>query len=1012
MRHSPPFLSAAITLTFLPGTLLFSSDSIRSKSTYSEAYGATKKAVAVDVSKDLPRYPAVEPKDAVATWKVKPGFELQLAANEPQVRDPVAISFDENGRMFVVEMIDYSEMRDVTPHLGRISVLEDKDGDGIYETSTVFADDLPWPTGVICSQGGIYVIATPDIYFLKDTKGTGKADVREVVFTGFGTGMKVLNVQGMANCPQWGLDNRIHLQAGGGNRGKVKCLKRPDLAELELGGRDFWWDPRTYEFGLEAGGGQYGMSYDNYGRKFVCSNSDHLQFFAYDASAAAKNPAFSMPPPRQSIAADGGAAEVFRISPDEPWRIIRTRWRVAGVVQGAVEGGGRVSGYFTGASGTTIYRGDVYGPEFLNNAFSGDAGGQLIHRKELHPDGVSLIGKRPADEHGFEFAASSDTWVRVVNFANAPDGCLHVMDMYREVIEHPWAIPDEIKSHLDLNSGNDRGRIYRLAPKRADWKRRNQVALGNASVAELVHTLEHPNGWHRDCAARLLYEKQDPTASPLLEKLLHSSSNSLAKIHALAVLDGLNALTPPVVSRALHDTDPFVRERGMFAAMSLRQKQNTDAASPSFALWKEIAAMVADSHPRVRFYAALAMAHAGKDIRIPALSTLAQSDSADPWIGPAILNSADAALFAGLRTHLGKLDPQFSERLFMTLGSLKNQPELEAQLIETVAGTGPKLEWLRGLGDGLKRRGSSISGIDSGKKFLDIFEKARITISTVDASEPARMEAIQLLKFAPSALARPALLACLAKTQPASIQTAAIGVLGTFQTNDTIPALVSGWSGLQKEARNAAIPLFLGRPEHCLALLHAIEANSISLNDLTASDSQALFKHKDLSVAALADKVLASLKPPTRASVLEAFEPALASKGDATRGQTLFLQRCMICHRANNLGLQVGPDLITVKSKGREGIMIAILDPNKEVAPQYISYTVNTKDGQTLVGIITKDDSSSLAIRTAGGAEMDVPRANVKAVTSSGMSLMPEGLETGLKPEELADLLAFIEDLK
>ncbi|NBV84908.1 MAG: hypothetical protein EBS01_01285, partial [Verrucomicrobia bacterium] len=201
MRHSPPFLSAAITLTFLPGTLLFSSDSIRSKSTYSEAYGATKKAVAVDVSKDLPRYPAVEPKDAVATWKVKPGFELQLAANEPQVRDPVAISFDENGRMFVVEMIDYSEMRDVTPHLGRISVLEDKDGDGIYETSTVFADDLPWPTGVICSQGGIYVIATPDIYFLKDTKGTGKADVREVVFTGFGTGMKVLNVQGMANCP-------------------------------------------------------------------------------------------------------------------------------------------------------------------------------------------------------------------------------------------------------------------------------------------------------------------------------------------------------------------------------------------------------------------------------------------------------------------------------------------------------------------------------------------------------------------------------------------------------------------------------------------------------------------------------------------------------------------------------------------------------------------------------------------------------------------------------------------
>ena len=152
------------------------------------------------------------------------------------------------------------------------------------------------------------MIATPDVYFFKDTKGTGKADVREVVFTGFGTGLKLLNVQGLANCPQWGLDNRIHIQAGGGNRGKVKCLKRPDLPEVELGGNDFWFDPRTHEFGLEAGGGQFGMSFDNYGRKFACSNSDHLQFFVYDQRYAARNPFFSMPSPRQSIAVPSHAS--------------------------------------------------------------------------------------------------------------------------------------------------------------------------------------------------------------------------------------------------------------------------------------------------------------------------------------------------------------------------------------------------------------------------------------------------------------------------------------------------------------------------------------------------------------------------------------------------------------------------------------------------------------------------------------------------------------------------------
>ncbi|MEO6785861.1 MAG: PVC-type heme-binding CxxCH protein, partial [Chthoniobacteraceae bacterium] len=513
-------------------------DALPSRSTYSKAYGPTKGVVEVDLAKDLPRYPAVEPKDAVATWKVKKGFRMKLAAHEPQVRDPIAISFDDRGRMFVVEMIDYSERRDVTPHLGRVSMIEDKDGDGTYETSTVFADDLPWPTGLICANGGVYVIATPDVWFFKDTKGTGRADVREKVFTGFGTGLKLLNVQGLANCPQWGLDNRIHIQAGGGNRGVVTCLKRPDLKGVELGGHDFWFDPRTYEFGLEAGGAQYGMSFDDYGRKFACSNSDHLQYFVYDQRYAARNPFFSMPSPRQSIAADGGAAEVYRISPDEPWRIVRTRWRIAGVVKGMVEGGGRVSGYFTGASGTTIYRGDAYGEDFRNNAFVGDAGGQLVHRKKIYPDGVSLIGRRPDDEQNFEFAASKDTWVRVVNFNNAPDGCLYVMDMYREVIEHPWSIPDEIKKHLDLNSGNDRGRIYRIEPERTDWKRRASVDLSKASTAELVKTLEHPNGWHCDTAARLLCERQDKSAVSLLEKLVSESASPVAKLHALGALEG------------------------------------------------------------------------------------------------------------------------------------------------------------------------------------------------------------------------------------------------------------------------------------------------------------------------------------------------------------------------------------------------------------------------------------------------------------------------------------------
>ncbi|NBV33525.1 MAG: cytochrome C, partial [Proteobacteria bacterium] len=402
-------------------------------------------------------------------------------------------------------------MRDVEPHLGRISVLEDRDGDGVYETSTVFADNLPWPTGVIWSRGGLYVAATPDIWRLEDRDVDGRAEFRERVFTGFGTGLKVLNVQGLLNSFQWGQDNRIHALCGGGNRGEISCLKRPEIPAQELAGRDFWFDPATYDFGFENGGAQYGMSFDNYGRKFGCANSDHLQYWIHDGVPASRNPLFTLPAARQSIAADGGAAEVFRISPDEPWRIMRTRWRIEGTVPGAVEGGGRVSGYFTGATGTTIYRGDAYGENFVNNSFTGDAGGQLVHRKIIRPtvDGVNLVGERPVDERTLEFAASTDTWVRVVNFANAPDGCLYVCDMYREIIEHPWSIPEEIKKHIDLNNGNDRGRIYRIAPIKKPARIGAAVNLGAMDTRSLVATLAHLNGWHRDTAHRLLVERKD-----------------------------------------------------------------------------------------------------------------------------------------------------------------------------------------------------------------------------------------------------------------------------------------------------------------------------------------------------------------------------------------------------------------------------------------------------------------------------------------------------------------------
>ena len=1004
-------------LPILLGALLGAADGIKTTTTYEKAYGGSKGAPKVDAAKELPRYPAVEAASAPATWKVKPGFKLQLAAHEPQVRDPIAVCFDERGRMFVCEMIDYSERRDEIPHLGRVSVLEDKDGDGYYETSRVFADNLPWPTGLLWANGGLYVLATPDLWRFEDRAGKGVADHREKVFTGFGTGLKIINVQGMANSLQWGPDQRVHLLAGGGNRGKVSCLLRPELPALELGGNDFWFDPLTHTFGLEAGGAQYGMSYDDFGRKFGCSNSDHLQYWVHDRTGASANPHLPLPAPRQSIAKDGGAAEVFRISPDEPWRIVRTRWRISGAVPGGVEGGGRVSGYFTGASGTTIYRGDAYGPAFRNNSFTGDAGGQLIHRKVITPasDGVSLSGERPSDERGFEFAASRDTWVRVVNFANAPDGCLHVCDMYREVIEHPWAIPDEIKQHLDLNNGNNRGRIYRLVPDDKDWVRRPSVDLAKATTSQLIETLSHANGWHRDTASRLLYERRDTGARSQLSGLLQTAPNPLARLHALNLLAATKQLPETLMVTALGDADAAVRERAVFLTGDYYHKKSLSRGATA-ALMRH----ATSEDARLRFQTALTLARVtpvddATDLS-NALVSLARRDHAHAWIAPAILSAHPTVLSRRLlpaladETFAGQAEA-FLSQLILVRAISQPAEDRPAQL-EQVLRLGARPAHLSALAKGLARAGSSLEKADASGKLARLFAEAATVVNDPTQPSSRRVDRLALLAAAPLKLSRPVLTACLSADRPAELQAAALTQWGATADPGFTLTIVERWKDLDASVRTQAMTQLLQRPDRVKPLLNAVAAKQLPASAFDAGQVQSLLKHKDAQVAALARTALAEVIPPSREVVTAKYAASVDLAGDATRGLAVYQRACVICHRAGGQGMEVGPDLLTVKNKGRPALLTAILEPNKEIAAQYMSFLVQTRAGESYLGVIAEDTATQLTLRMPGGVSKTILRADVSGSSSDGRSLMPEGLEGGLTTQDMADLLTFIETLK
>jgi len=960
-------------------------------------------------ARELPHFPPVEPDAARETFNVKRGFHLELVAAEPLVSSPVAACFDEAGRLFVAEMRDYSEQRDLQPHLGRIRLLEDLDNDGRCDRATIFADDLPWPTALIWARGGLYVCAAPDILRLEDTDADGHADVRQVVFTGFNTGTPRLNVQALPNSFAWGPDNRLHLQTGGGNRGLIRRVKEPQSPPVELAGRDFWFDPHTYEFGFEAGGGQYGMSYDDVGRRFVCNNSDHLRTYVFDDRYAARNPFADLPSPLASIAADGPAAEVFRISPDEPWRVVRTRWRVAGKASGPVEGGGRVSGYFTGATGTIVYRGDVFGAEFIGNTFTGDAGGNLVHRKRLRENGASVLGERPSGEEAAEFVASRDTWFRPVSFANAPDGTLYIIDMYREVIEHPWSIPEPIKSHLDLSNGRDRGRIWRLAPD--GFKPRSAPALHRASNEELVGLLEHPNGWHRDTATRLLWERHDDGIVPSLVTILNSSRSSHARLHALRALDGLDALAEAILVQALNDSDAAVRE----CAVRLSEKLSPAGQVPP-RIWKRLSTMAQDPSPRVRLQLACTIGDVKNDEAIRLLAKLATPDSDDPWISAAVRSAPPdrtAPLFRALAAdpHFfrSQSGDRFLAQLALSIGARHDAEEVEA-VITFCEQSPPRLTVLAALGEGLERSGQSLVTPAHEARLRRLFTGARTVLTAPKTAATDLVAAIRVLGFDTAPETNDALLKALKTQTSATAATRALfDALDRKKNDSTLAAAVlKQWHEFNPALRAEAARFLCARPARSRALVEAIRASLVTAEEIPAAEIARLRQSRDTAVAEAVPILFPVAAAESRDDVLRRFEPALQQPGQPDKGRIIYAERCASCHRFHGDGYAVGPDLESVAGGGKEKLLTHLIDPDREVAPQFAAYVAELADGVVLSGVLASESSDSITMREPLGRETKVPRARLKRMQTTGRSPMPEGLESGLSLQQMADLLAFL----
>ncbi|HEY0551473.1 MAG TPA: c-type cytochrome, partial [Verrucomicrobiae bacterium] len=643
-------------------------------------------------------------------------------------------------------------------------------------------------------------------------------------------------------------------------------------------------------------------------------------------------------------------------------------------------------------------------PEYRGDAFVADCGSNLIHRKKIRRDGLNFIAERPADEQRKEFLASRDNWFRPVTMANAPDGTLYVADMYRETVEHPWSLPPELKSKLDLNSGNDRGRIYRIVPN--GFKQPKPIQLAGSSVAELVQTLEHTNGWHRDTASRLLFERRETNAVPLLRTLIQESPFPPSRMHALSLLLNFRALDIDDLKRALADSDAAVRTHAVRSTDShVRADPEADKLT-----WASLLRVRADDpDERVRFQVALA-----NDDSIT-LTKIITHDVEQPWMRAAVLgglSTGSADVFAALAGNGEFVERPGAVEFLREVARVAgvNAPVNRVVLDARVASRSEHaLLFTAALAGGLERRGMSISVVD-GRTFEQLRAEALRLISETGVGETQRIEAVEFLQYANDTGSRHALAGLLAPSSSPALQSAVVTVLSR-RRDQTMTNVFARWSQLAPQTRTRAVSLALVRRDMTSALLQALEEGSIARSELSASDVQRLTTYNDGAIRMQARKVF-HRDESARSEIVKKFRGALDLNGDAARGHTLYQQRCITCHRSGAEGSMVGPDLASVANGGKEKLLTSILDPNAEVAAAFLAYSIETKTGESILGVIAGENPLSLMMKTASGETNRIGRENISSMRGTDKSLMPEGLEEGLSAQDVADLLEFVTQAK
>jgi putative membrane-bound dehydrogenase-like protein len=987
--------------------------------------------------KDKSGTSAVDPDKALSTFEVPPGFKIELVAAEPLISDPVDMEIDEYGNMYVVEMHGYP--LDISGS-GNIILLKDKNGDGKMDERIVFADKLTLPAGIMRWKKGILVTDAPNLLYLEDSDNDGKSDIRDTVLTGFA----LSNPQHNTNNPMYGLDNWIYIGHQGatstreykedfGDEGsEIIFPGSPDAQKLPKNakGLSIRFMPDKKKIETLSYQTQFGHAFDQYGSWFGCNNSNQGYHEVIANRYFQRNKDLVISSSIQSMSDHLNAPEVFPTT-THPDRQLLTD-----------------VGVMTSGCGITIYDGGAFPAPFDKNiSFMAEPVSNLVHVDVLKDKGTSF--EASAILNNKEFLTSTDAWSRPVNFYVGPDGALYMLDYYRRVIESPEWMSEQAVKAGGLYDGSDMGRIYRITTtgqKAAEWTK--GLKLGDESSEKLVEHLRDNNRWWRTNSQRLLVDRNDKKAVPALLKMAGNKESSMGRLHALWTLEGLAELSPALIEQALKDNEAGIRSNAIkLAELHLQE-------SPQ--LLKALLSMQNDQDPKVRLQLLLTLGYDNSKESATVRNKLLFQDINDKWVQIAALTASSSQTELILKEVLNKYQsnvPAYSllvQRLATMIANGGNQNAIKKLVQNSVASnsSGKQMQWqgamLEGLAIGMEslkskapesinvlkedqnlliktffghpadevRKGSldmlRVIGLSNSPETKTAIDRSLKITTDRSLTDQKRTEAIHFLALIDPSPYSSLLKNLIVPQEQPIVQLAALKTLSKIPGTVVSEYVLQKWAVLTPEIRDAAIGTFLGNNDRINLLLNAIEKNQVQASSVSFGRSVQLMQNKDDLLRNRA-RTLFTKNEEEGKKVNKAYQEALELKGDATKGQTVYVQNCAICHQVRGeMGVELGPDLGTIHNWTAEIIMANILDPNISISSGYDLWNVELKNGESHQGIISSETDVAITIKNNGKLEKTINRQDIKEIKSMEISAMPSGLEKKINKQEMADLLAFL----